>query len=62
MIQLYLLEKLTHVAIFMNEYVKSHKQYFEQKRGNLENDIFHMTIYVKIKTQYFKDINGYINM
>lgn len=31
MIQLYLLEKLTHVAIFMNEYVKSHKQYFEQK-------------------------------
>lgn len=37
-------------------YVESQKQYFEQKKkkGQTQNDIFNITIYMKFKAQYFR--------
>lgn len=44
----------THTYGYIYTYVKSQKQNFGQKRGRLQNDIFNMTIYMKVGTQYLK--------
>lgn len=40
----------THTCGYIYKYAKSQKQYFEQKRGKLQYDIFNKTIYMKFKT------------